>query len=161
MKKLGLWLIFCGAVAVILFYAPKDAGYMMIAYHHWVIATSFWVGIISLFVLFLVLHYFLRVVHFFSAIPKRMRQRKTITRAKKLQSLLSQGIIFRLLGNHKKAEKFFVKAAGLADDPASMYLLAAQSANVLHEIERREKYLLMAVAQRPDYESAALQIRAK
>ena len=48
----------------------------------------------------------------------------------------------------------------MSDDSASMYLLAAQSANVIHAVERREKYLEMVLLQKPDYQAAVLQIRA-
>ncbi|GEM_PF-5793032 len=160
MKKIFFILLFLAAIAAVIFYAHKDPGYVMISFQHWIVATSVWVAIATLVVAFFVIYFLLRTFHFFTSLPAVLRQRKKISRAKKFQSYLSQAIIERLMGNHKKAEKYFVKAANVSEDPASMYLLAAQSANVIHAIERREKYLEEIILLKPEYQAAVLQIRA-
>lgn len=160
MKKLIFMFLFLAAIVAVLFYAHKDPGYVMISYDHWIIATSAWVAAATVLITFLILYFLMRTWHFFISLPAVLRKRKKLSRAKKFQSYLSQAIIDRLLGNHKKAEKYFVKAASVSDDPASMYLLAAQSANVIHAIERREKYLETVLLKKPEYHAAVLQIRA-
>lgn len=160
MKKLFFIFLFLAAIVAVLFYTHEDPGYVMISYQHWIIATSVWVAIATVLVTFFAIYFLLRALHFFTSLPSVLRRRKKISYAKKFQAYLSQAIIERLLGNHKKAEKYFVKAAGVSEDPASMYLLAAQSANVIHAIERREKYLETALLKKPEYQAAVLQIRA-
>lgn len=159
MKKLFFMVVLLAAIVAIIFYAHNDPGYVMISYQHWIIATSVWVAIATVLITFFVIYFLLRTLHFFTSLPAVFRQRKKISRAKKFQSYLSQAIVDRLLGNHKKAEKYFVRAANVSDDPASMYLLAAQSANVIHAIERREKYLEAALLLKPEYQAAVLQVR--
>lgn len=161
MKKFLFLILLIVAAALALFYFHGGPGYVMVSYQHWMVATSLWVAIAIILLAFVLLHYFFRTWRFFTSLPAVMRQRKKITRAKNFQLYLSQAVINRLMGNHKKAEKYFVKAANASDDPAAMYLLAAQSATVLSEIERREKYLETALAQKPEYQDAVLQIRAK
>jgi HemY protein len=160
MKKLIFIFIFLAAIAAVLFYTHEDPGYVMISYQHWIIATSVWVAVATVLIAFFAIYFLLRTLHFFTSLPSVLRRRKKMARAKKFQAYLSQAVIERLLGNHKKAEKYFVKAANVGDDPASMYLLAAQSANVIHAIERREKYLEMVLLEKPEYQAAVLQIRA-
>ncbi len=113
----------------------------------------------TVFIAFFAIYFLLRTLHFFTSLPAALRQRKKISRAKKFQFWLSQAIVDRLLGNHRKAEKYFLRAAAVSDDPAAMYLLAAQSANVMHAIERREKHLEAALLMKPEYGAAVLQIR--
>lgn len=161
MKKLFFIFLFSLLVAMILYYAHKDPGYVMISYQHWIIATSVWVAVATVLLAFFVIYFLLRTLHFFTSLPTVLRHRRKLKRVKKLQSWLSQGIICRLLGNHKKAEKYFVKAAAVSDDPASLFLLAAQSANVVNAADRREKYLQMALSAKPEYAAAVMQIRVK
>lgn len=160
MKKMIFIFLLLAAIVSVLFYAYSDPGYVMVAYQHWIIATSVWVAIATALIAFMAVYFILRTFHFFTSLPAVLRQRKKISRAKKFQSYLSQAIVDRLLGNHKKAEKYFVKAANVSEDPASMYLLAAQSANVIHAIERREKYLEQVLLLKPEYQAAVLHIRA-
>src|SRR3990167_7409881 len=159
MKKFIFIILLLAAIVAVLFYAHKDPGYVMISFQNWIVATSVWVALATLLIGFLTIYFLLRLFHFFTSLPTVLRQRKKLSHAKKFQSYLSEAIINRLLGNHKKAEKYFVKAANVSDDPASMYLLAAQSASVMHAIDRREKYLEMVLSEKPAYQAAILQIR--
>ena len=109
MKKLFL-LFFVLLLAIGLgFLIHKDPGYAMVSYQHWVIATSIWVAAACLLLAFIVFYFLMRVITNIFAIPKMLARRRKFLNAQKYRKYMMLGISMLANGNHKKAEKYFLK----------------------------------------------------
>src|SRR3990167_695577 len=125
------------------FLIHQDPGYVVIAYKDWTIATSIWIAAAILLITFFILYFLLRTIKNITSIPSALRRRRQFINAQKYQKFMTLGVIALAIGDFKKAEKCFLKVIA-KDENYANYLLAAQAAQGLREIDRRDHYLKTA-----------------
>lgn len=109
MKKLFLLFIVLLLAIGLGFLIHQDPGYAMVSYRHWMIATSIWVAGACLLFAFIIFYIFIRIIKNIFSIPKMLARRKKFRDAKKYRQYMVLGISMLASGNHKKAEKYFLK----------------------------------------------------
>ena len=137
---LFILIILLAAIGLLLI-IHQDPGYVVVSYNHWLMATSFWVAVVSLFLLFVFLYYLIRIFKNIIAIPKFLSRSKKLSNAKQYQAVIAEAMHAFTSGDYEDAEKYFVKSAKNAENPAENYLMAAQAAHLQDKIKTRDKYL--------------------
>lgn len=140
-KALFYILIILLAAIGLVFLMHQDPGYAVIAYHHWVIATSFWVALATILITFLLLYCLIRLCKNIMALPKVISRARQLSHAKHYQEITSSAMMAFVMANYAGAEKLFVKSAKQADAPAACYLMAAEAAHLQNKIKTRDLYL--------------------
>ena len=126
------------------FLIQKDPGYVLIAYNHWIIATSFWIGLVTFLMVFIIFYFVVRVIKNTLAIPDFFSRRNTLIRAQKYNQWMTRGITELAIGNFKKAEKYFIKTSTLSNHSYVNYLLAAQAAQAQNKKDQRDCFIQKA-----------------
>lgn len=145
MRKL-IFIFFLLLLAIGFSYVIRsDPGYVMVSYHHWIVATSLWVSVATVLLAFFVLYFLIRSFKNIADIPAVLSRRRTYRRAQHYQKYMEKGIGALIIGEYKIAEKFFLKLTDL-NDSYTHYLLVAKTANQLRDYKKRDAYLEKAFA---------------
>src|SRR3569833_376460 len=146
-------LILIGAVGLALF-ADADTGHIVIAYGDWTVETSLALAVAAILLAFLALHYLIRLWVGLRAVPYRLRRWRRHRRNAKVQHTYQRGMIALAEGHWQEAEKWLLKHVHHSETPALHYLAAAEAAEDLGSLVRRDSYLRAALTQDPRTEVA-------
>lgn len=125
-------------------YIQHDGGYMTMTIAGWTVQMSFALFVITVIILFLILHVLVRVINGVINAPEQLRQWHANKAQRLSEQYLSQGLISLVKGDFISAEKLLIKGAKHSQSPLANYLAAAQIAQKLGVLERRDQYLLKA-----------------
>lgn len=144
MKRFFLWLVLLSLGVGAGIAIHRDAGYLLVSYHHWVIEMPLWLGAVLLLMAFAFFYVLLaglqqvaKVGQFFVRLGQKHRQQQARQRT-------NRGLIAFAEGHWAEAERLLVKGAGHSESPLLNYLTAARAAQEQGEHQRRDRYLRMA-----------------
>lgn len=162
MRKLILFIILLlGLAAWVLYSAPEDGGYLLIAFGSKTIEMSLWfAALVGLFVGFL-----LWLVWWFLSgsvsVVKNFGEIVTFGGRGRAQKRTVSGLIDFIEGNWHQAHKKLLRAAPKVDDPIINYLAAARSAFALGNMEEARRVLALAADTAPESELAVALTQAQ
>jgi HemY protein len=147
--------VLAAGVAAILALRP-DAGYVLINYGPWVVETSLAVLVIGIAVWFLLVYLVLKAFGVVIRLPGSLREAVDRRREDRARHSFEAGLLNLFEGNWKHAEVELVRR--VADHHAAHlnYLAAARAAQRQGAYDRRDHYLRLAAANKPEHEFATL-----
>jgi HemY protein len=155
LRLLLFFLVLTLAVALGLL-LKKDPGYLMVAYHHWVIEMPLWAGFVAILLFYFLLSLLFKLIHFTELLPERLQKYFHTQRRIRAENLSKQGFIELTQGNWKSAEKKFKSSIKNNNHNISYYLAAAEAANAEKKIQIRDNYLQQAADKFPEAKNALL-----
>jgi HemY protein len=144
MKKIILFFCILTAAVSVGLMIEKDAGYVLITYHHIRVETSVWVALILTIASFVMCYLCLRFLHHIKHLPGKINTWNKQSNAKRLSKNLYLGTIAYLEENWKSAEKYFSGTLQQAPTELIYYLLAAHAANSQQLYSNRDHYIDLA-----------------
>src|SRR5690606_37501657 len=162
MRKLILFIILLlGLAAWVLYSAPEDGGYLLIAFGSKTIEMSLWfaalVGVFIGFLLWLVWWFLSGSV----SVVKNFGEIVTFGGRGRAQKRTVSGLIDFIEGNWQQTHKKLLRAAPKVDDPIINYLAAARSAFALGNMEEARRVLALAADTAPESELAVALTQAQ
>ncbi len=155
---LGLLLaaIYVGSIAL------DDPGFILIGYHGQVLRTSFVFFALCIILAGILLYYAVRLLANLWATPKKMGDWNADRKEKKAQKSLSKGFAALAEGNWETAERSLSHDAAISDRLSYIhYLGAAQAAQSMGKVEKRDNYLQLAHSSAPEADVAVGITRAE
>ncbi len=131
-------------VASLIWLVGYDAGFVLVQYGNWQLATSLIVFLVVLVILFLLGYLTLRSIVFISQTPKKLTGWRRTRLHYRITQTLHRGLIALEEGRWAEAEKQVLRHAGQSNAPMLHYLAAARAAQKQSAADRRDNYLRLA-----------------
>ncbi len=148
--------IYVGSIAM------DDPGFIIIGYHGQVLRTSFIFFALCTILAGILLYYAVRLLANIWSSPKRVGNWNADRKEKKAQKSLSKGYAALAEGNWEAAEKSLSHDAKISDRLSYIhYLGAAQAAQSMGKVEKRDDYLQLAHSSAPEADVAVGITRAE
>ncbi len=162
MRWLGLLLILSAAAgAVLAALMAEDPGYVLIHIGGYTLESTV-AALVALLLLVLAGGALLwRLLRGGLSLPARVSRYLHQRRTHRAQLQFQSGLLRFASGQWQKAEVELLRRAADQDDPVVNYLFAAQAAQRLGAVERRDRYLELASHSGPEAEAAVLMQRAR
>lgn len=162
MRKLSLiFFIFllAGVSLALLFHG--DNGYLLLSYRGWRLETSLFFAVFFLLALFWAVVTFWRLLVAGVLFPRTLAGWREKRRKKRARRSLDTGLNRLHEGRWQQAETELLRLVGEHESPHVVYLAAARAAQRLGAVDRRNRYLDKAAAQRGASEMAVLLTQAE
>ena len=157
-----LWLLTLFALAVgIALAAHFNDGYLLLVLPPYRAEVSLNLAIVLVLGGFVMLYALLRAAALTLSLPRRVREFRERQRREKVAELLGDVPRLLLEGRYRQALKKAGEAYTDSESPALAALLAARSAQRLHEPDQQQAWLDLAVRDDPRMESACLMLEAE
>ncbi len=157
MRRIIFYLIILFFAVLIGLALKVDAGYVLIAYHHWTFEMPLWFAVIAGIIFFLLLHYFLRLFHAAKRTPLRWHAWRKTRRENKASLLINCGLLELVKGDWGKAETLLKQNAKYSSKPLVNYLGCALAAQ--HQaVDERMNYYLNKARQSDSKEKTAVDL---
>ncbi len=150
MKALLLCLLALLTAVIISIAVESDMGRMTLTFSDWTIQTSTIFFIILLFSGFILFYFCIRAAVRFFQLPKDIQTWQRHRHQRLAEKHLTRGLINMIEGQWLPAEKALCRAARHSETPYVAYLFAAQAAQKSDHINRRDRYLQLALQHNPD-----------
>ena len=148
--------IYVGSIAM------DDPGFILIGYHGQVLRTSFVFFALCIILAGILLYYTVRFLANLWATPKKVGEWNADRKEKKAQKSLSKGFAALAEGNWETAERSLSNDASISDRLSYIhYLGAAQAAQSLGKVDKRDNYLQLAHSSAPQADVAVGITRAE
>ncbi|MFK8067739.1 MAG: heme biosynthesis HemY N-terminal domain-containing protein [Gammaproteobacteria bacterium] len=162
MKLLLITLVLLLAAIYVGSVAMDDPGFIIIGYHGQVIRTSFIFFALFIILAGVILYFAVRFLSNLLSTPKKVSDWNNDRKELKAQKSLSKGFVALAEGNWQTAEKSLSHDAGTSDQLSYIhYLGAAEAAQNLGDIEKRDDYLQLAHSSAPQADVAVGITRAE
>ncbi len=162
MKLLFTTLILLLAAIYVGSIAMDDPGYIIIGYHGQVLRTSFIFFALVTILAGILLYYTVRILANIWSTPKKVGGWNADRKEKKAQKSLSKGYAALTEGNWEAAERSLSHDAKISDRLSYIhYLGAAQAAQSMGKVEKRDNYLQLAHSSAPQADVAVGITRAE
>ncbi len=122
----------------------EETGYIMLTWGEWTVETSLTLFVLLLSALFVTAYFVVRALIRLWKIPRGTARWNEQRRKKRCQQTTLRGQVELVEGQWQAAEKHLLKHVDSSDTPLLNYLGAAQAAQQLGAIERRDHYLQLA-----------------
>lgn len=132
----------------------SDPGLVVLSHGDWMLRTSLSVFVILLLLAVVILFLLLRALVAAWALPHRLGRWVQARRQRRAQDGLARGFLSLAEGNWDRAERLLADSAADSRMPLVHYLAAAQAAQQQNALDRRDRYLSLAHANRPDADLA-------
>lgn len=126
------------------YYLHADAGYVQIAWHHWILQTSLLGFVLAVVFGFAALYYGAKLLVAGVTLPSVVRDAMDERRAKRARISFEAGLQQLLEGRWRKAEVELIRRAADHPTPGLNYLLASRAAMELGAEDRVQRYLEQA-----------------
>lgn len=155
MLRLMFFLVFLVGSVVLGIFLLKHPGYVIIAYHPWIMQMPLWVALFGSLLFLSIVYLIMTSIDWVQFLWYRIKNWFRFRREQRFYSKTQQGLSFLIEGRWKKAEKFLNAGMNQSLEPLINYLGAARAADELEAYERRDRYLRQAYKMAP---SASLAI---
>jgi len=148
--------IYVGSIAL------DDPGFILIGYHGQVLRTSFVFFALCIILAGILLYYAVRFLANLWSAPKKVGEWNSDRKEKKAQKSLSKGFAALAEGDWEAAERSFSHDADISDRLSYIhYLGAAQAAQSMGKVDKRDDYLQLAYSSAPKADVAVGITRAE
>jgi HemY protein len=155
MKKLILFIILLlGLAAWVLYRAPEDGGYVLIAFGSKTIEMSLWFAALVGFLIGFLVWLVWWLLSGSLSVVKNFGEIMTFGGRGRAQKRTVSGLIDFIEGDWQQAHKKLLRAAPKVDNPLINYLAAARSAAALGDTTEAKRVLALAADTTPDGELA-------
>lgn len=155
MKKLILFIVLLlGLAAWVLYSAPEDGGYVLIAFGSKTIEMSLWFAALVGFLIGFLVWLIWWLLSGSLSVVKHFGEILTFGGRGRAQKRTASGLIDFIEGDWQQAHKKLLRAAPKVDNPLINYLAAARSASALGDIAEAKRVLALAADTAPDGELA-------
>jgi HemY protein len=143
-RTFALALLVAAVAAAAAYFLRPEAGYVLVAWRHWVLETSLLSLVVSVVVVLLLLYGAARGLVALLRLPATIKDVLAQRREKRAQESFESGLMKLLEGRWTAAEIDLVRRAADHPTPALNYLLAARAAQRAGTAARRDQYLELA-----------------